>query len=499
LAADGSAASRQLSNAWEVHREIALPAGVDAAAVREYFPSFRDYQDIVMFHPAAGYYASGRVSFSADYRTFPIALAPYFGQMIAEQIFHMWEGMRAAGTLAPRDHFTIAEFGAGDGALAETLLDYLDQQAAGNPDRRWRDFANQTIYACYDRSPALSAAQRRRNARFGKRFEARQADATDPAGEISAGSLKGVVLSNELPDAFSVHKVILMPDGSAEVSFVAPSLTRAAWNQIEKSVTPPARELVVKDAQSIQAKFFPGRKGEEIFLSREALNALLTVMSSWADYTVKVDLIQFHEMYLPVSAVPELARHLGQYAHEYAREAAKSKQGLVAYVNLGEGKFIQGAGRILSAGYVVTIDYGSNWDGILDREVGHLRTFGTGVDKDHPDPYHSPTLNDITTDVNFSHMASEGRSVGLHPVYYGPQHALQTKTPIDLSIPPPNREFTDVQLQDFESWVKDFWGWEVFKVLVQQKENTDSAYRFPELKGEPLGLIEEERLPVAVH
>jgi len=34
--------------------------------------------------------------------------------------------------------------------------------------------------------------------------------------------LKGVVLSNELLDNFSVHKVILSADGSVEAAFIAP-------------------------------------------------------------------------------------------------------------------------------------------------------------------------------------------------------------------------------------------------------------------------------------
>ena len=98
---------QQIENASELHNEIRLVPGSEAA-VREYFPSFLEYQDLIMFHPKFGYYASGRVSFSADYQTFPIVLSPYFGQMIADQIFRMWDGMRQAGTLASRDRFTIA-------------------------------------------------------------------------------------------------------------------------------------------------------------------------------------------------------------------------------------------------------------------------------------------------------------------------------------------------------------------------------------------------------
>jgi hypothetical protein len=95
------AEDRQLVNAWDVRDEIKLAPGVDPASVKEYFPSFYDYLDTVLFHPTAGYYSSGRVNFSSDYQTFPIALYPSFGQMITEHMFQMWDGMRKAGTLGP--------------------------------------------------------------------------------------------------------------------------------------------------------------------------------------------------------------------------------------------------------------------------------------------------------------------------------------------------------------------------------------------------------------
>jgi hypothetical protein len=66
--------ARDLRNGWEVHRELDIPSEA-RAAVKDYFPSFLEYQDIVMFHPKVGYYASGRVSFTNDYQTLPIVLA----------------------------------------------------------------------------------------------------------------------------------------------------------------------------------------------------------------------------------------------------------------------------------------------------------------------------------------------------------------------------------------------------------------------------------------
>ena len=92
-------------------------------------------------------------------------------------------------------------------------------------------------------------------------------------------------------------------------------------------------------------------------------------------------MLQFQELYVPSTVIPELAEHLRQYARAYAYALAKSGQGMVTYINLGEGKFIQGAGAALKAGYVITIDYGANWEGSLAQQFDHLRMYGPGSSK----------------------------------------------------------------------------------------------------------------------
>ena len=494
FAADARYERGDLINQWELHNEIRVDASV-APAVKEYFLTFLDYQDLVLFHPTLGYYSSGRVSFTTDYRTFPDALSPYFGHMIAEHIFRMWQGMRKAGSLGDGERFTIAEFGAGDGALAEGILDYIDQRAADATGEQWRAFSKQLVYACYDRSPALSAAQKKRNARFGSRFEAREGDATDPTATIPAGSLKGVVLSNELPDAFSVHKVLLAPSGAAEVGYVAPALSKSSWNKLERDMPAALQQRLKTENQSIQTKIFGRVRDSTTYLSRDGFVALLEAISKLPDYDRKVEDIEFHEIYVPVETIPELAAHIRQYIPAYAYELARSGKGFAAYINLGEGRFMEGAGRILKAGYVFTVDYGENWDGVSPLEYDHLRTYGPGSHVEHSDPYHTPTLNDITTDVNFSHVVEEGRAAGLQPIFFGPQHTLITGTNIDIETPPPTRNAADsADIEDYNSWVQSFYTWDVFKILIEQKEGTDPAYNFPDGRAEPL-TVQKENLP----
>lgn len=494
------ASSRRVRNPHEIYRELAVDPG-SVGKVKDYFPAFHDYHDMIMFHPTFGYYASGRVNFDDDYQTFPIVLAPLFGHMIAEHIFQMWDGMRQSGALARTDTFTIGEFGAGDGALAESILEYIQAQADGKR-AGWAEFARQAVYVCYDRSPALNRIQKERNKRFGARFDARVADATDLTATIKPGSLKGVVLSNELPDAFSVHKVILTTTDVPEVAFVAPSLSASSWGRIRPLLPAALAAQVEEGDQAIERIFLRGVRSEEVYLTKNTFTSLLESTVSGKDYESVVAALEFHEVYVPVSTVPELAAHLRRYAKTYADVLARDDVGILTYVNLGVERMIQGAATILAAGYVMTIDYGAAWDGILSNDGSqHLRTYGPahraasaemgGIDNDSiddvqtSDPYDMPTLNDLTTDVNFSLLDVEGRQAGLRTLFFGSQKALQSGTSISLDKVPEQARRSG-RVDQFLSWAEDFRGPSVFKVMIQQKDGTDSRYRFPDTDPEPL-------------
>jgi len=506
---------RDLRNGWEIHRELEIAPGAQAA-VKDFFPSFLEYQDMVMFHPKFGYYSSGRVSFTNDYQTFPIVLAPLFGHMVAEQMFHMWEGMRAAGTLGEREQFTIAEFGPGDGAMAESILDYIDEKSKGT-DPRWRQFSDQVLYICYDRSPALNDIQRERNKRFGTRFAARVADATSPTATIAPGSLKGVVLSNELPDAFSVHKLILSPSGAAEVAFVIPTLSGRDWQTIQPLLPAQLAKTIEDNDVAVEKRFFTGTAEATMYLTRSSLISLLENLVSRKEYETSANALQFQEVFVPVSVFPELSAHLQRYAPVFAGVLARNPRGLVTYVNLGAESFIQGTAQVLKSGYVLTIDYGSTWNGILADDTAHLRTYGpvhreanvstlldggaTPQEVSTSNPYLGPTLNDMTTDVNFSLLSAVGQLAGLKPIYFGSQRALQTGSGITLDKAPVDNRGNLIS-EKFYQWASDFVNPGVYKVFVQQKVGTDDKYVYPDTQPESLGLdpsslTETERLRAA--
>ena len=159
------------------------------------------------------------------------------------------------------------------------------------------------------------------------------------------------MLSNELPDAFSVHKVLLSPSGSAEVAFVAPALTRTA---LEQAGTRPARaasESSQERRPDIQTRIFGRKRETTVYLSRAGFVALLEALSS-AEVTKLSSTHRISRDLCAHRSRPGAGRHVRRYIPAYAYELARGDKAFAAYINLGEGRFIQGAGSILKAGYV---------------------------------------------------------------------------------------------------------------------------------------------------
>ena len=81
--------------------------------------SFRDFMELALYHPQAGYYTSGREKIGEDGDFYTSSyLSPLFGKMIAKQLEEMWG-------LLDKEPFTIIEYGAGTGTLCRDILEQL--------------------------------------------------------------------------------------------------------------------------------------------------------------------------------------------------------------------------------------------------------------------------------------------------------------------------------------------------------------------------------------
>ncbi|MBQ0961874.1 SAM-dependent methyltransferase [Ideonella sp. 4Y11] len=158
-----------------------LPARISAAIAEAggWLP-FDRFMALALYEPDLGYYSSARRKFGlmpasgSDFVTAP-ELSPLFGRALAVQVA---DALAASGTRQ------VYEFGAGSGALAEQLLQALDERGLA------------VAYAIIDLSGTLQARQAERLARFNDRVQwlARWPD-----------KMHGVVVANELLDAIPVQ------------------------------------------------------------------------------------------------------------------------------------------------------------------------------------------------------------------------------------------------------------------------------------------------------
>ena len=154
-----------------------IAAAIEASAG---WISFERFMTMALVEPGLGYYARGAPTFGQDPRdgsdfvTAP-EMSPFFGRALARQ---------AAEAFARGAPPVVTEFGAGSGALAESVIEALLE--AGHADLR---------YCIVEVSSALQTRQQERLHRFGARVRWL---------ERLPEWLDGVVLANEVLDALPV-------------------------------------------------------------------------------------------------------------------------------------------------------------------------------------------------------------------------------------------------------------------------------------------------------
>jgi len=154
------------------------------ARIREAGPiPFRDFMHAALYDPEHGYYMRrAAIGARGDYVT-SAHLHPIFGELLAEKFLALLRD------LAPP--WTLLEWGAGTGRLAADVLAAFEQKPEGRSIR----------YLICEISPRLQAEQRRL---LGDRSNV----AWVSEGDLEAESLTGLIFSNELLDAFPVHRVL---------------------------------------------------------------------------------------------------------------------------------------------------------------------------------------------------------------------------------------------------------------------------------------------------
>ena len=150
--------------------------------------TFAEYMEACLYHPQFGYYTRADQGERRDYIT-SVDVTPLFGRLLARQFHEMW-------TLLGRPQpFALVEAGAGTGQLAKHILDCARESLG--------EFYAAIRYVAVERSAVRRTAQATNLASHiaSERF--------CPREESPAGISHGCIFSNELFDAFPVHRVML--------------------------------------------------------------------------------------------------------------------------------------------------------------------------------------------------------------------------------------------------------------------------------------------------
>ncbi|MDV3000213.1 MAG: hypothetical protein N5P05_001819 [Chroococcopsis gigantea SAG 12.99] len=153
--------------------------------------TFAQYMALALYHPQHGYYSSGAVKIGnrGDFFT-SSSLGPDFGQLLAEQFLEIGQILG--------ESLSLVEVGAGNGSLAGDILDYLATNAT--------EFYKHLHYIIIEESPVLREIQK-------VNLEIHRENGCNLSWEswedIDNNSLRGCIFSNELIDAFPVHKIVL--------------------------------------------------------------------------------------------------------------------------------------------------------------------------------------------------------------------------------------------------------------------------------------------------
>ncbi|MEM9772169.1 MAG: SAM-dependent methyltransferase [Cyanobacteria bacterium P01_D01_bin.73] len=302
--------------------------------------TFAEFMETALYHPEFGYYASTaqQIGPKGDFVTSP-HMGADFGELIGEQLREFW---RHLGQPIPYD---LVEMGAGQGLLAKDILGYLRREDS-------ECFAA-VHYRIIETATALRSFQQKfLQPQFPELLEGDRLTWCD-LDDISKGSITGCFFSNELVDAFPVHRVTVK-DGKLLENYVA---LRPGMDAKNPDPEDPFVDLWDKPSTPAIAQYFQN---------------------------LDIDLTQ--------PPYPD---------------------GYVTEVNLAAPKWLEKVAIALNHGYILTVDYGYTAQRYYQpaRSGGTLQCYTRHAH--HDNPYSNLGHQDITAHVDFTTLEKTGESLGL--------------------------------------------------------------------------------------
>ena len=187
--------------------------------------SFARFMELALYHPQFGYYmrpsdpGTERIGWDGDFYT-SSDVHPILGQAMARQ------AAQIDALLDYPDPFTIVEMGPGKGLLAKHLLSHCQLMS--------KSLAQRLRYVLIECSPAMRALQQEQLSPWLR--HSGPVSWLEDISSLAPGSITGLFFSNELPDAFPVHRVEKVGHGLKEI-YVEIG-TGGSWSVFEMLSTP---------------------------------------------------------------------------------------------------------------------------------------------------------------------------------------------------------------------------------------------------------------------
>ena len=278
--------------------------------------TFRDWMNAALYDEREGYYCrpnSNPWGRKGDYRTSPERSA-LFAMTFARYFAGLHE------SLGQPSEWTIVEAGAGDGTFAEGVLKTL------------RDFFPNVFSATryIIDELAVRSLSRHRLGQFADRIEFRD------LAEIQID--RGVVFSNELFDAFPIHRVIVKGGELREFYVDVGPSGNFAWN-----IGPASSQRIVKYFEENEIQLVEGQAAEVNLAIEEWLRQVSANMGR--GYLVTVDYgLDAVDLYSPVERIEGTLRGFRRHQHVDELLADPGEQDLTTTVNW---TFVRDAGAKL--------------------------------------------------------------------------------------------------------------------------------------------------------
>ena len=208
---------------------------------------FSQFMEWCLYHPEYGYYSSERTKIGkeGDYYT-SSCVHSLFGQLIAKQLFQM-------AILLGGEAFEVIEMGGGRGFLCDDILDWSRMNEPA--------FYNRLKYYLFETAPPFLREQKKRLAKEEK--EGKVFWISPEAFENGDLHIQGCFLSNELVDAFPVHRIVL-DHGKLKEIYVTHHNDR-----FEEQWGKPSDPRIEDYLQSMEIRLQEGQKAE---VNLKALN-----------------------------------------------------------------------------------------------------------------------------------------------------------------------------------------------------------------------------------